>query len=333
MSENVMMLAGERTQRRLQIEMRIEAYRDNATSSLLEIGRQLNAAKDEGVVPHGEWTAWVEEHAWMNERTAQKWMQAARELPPGSPLERLGISKIQSLMMLPAGEREEFAQRIDAQNLSSREVDAQVKAARAERDEALRVVGEQKKQLREMVREKDSLVTDAIARTRVDVTREKQGEIERLESLVRSADKGRKQTEKLLDEARAEAERLRVALDVERRSARIPDPKQERAIRELQEILDKREREIDRLSEALDDAQTAAMRGGMAGNGERPSPVTMILSAIGGLMAQAGRMPGELARMQGLESEDRELLCGQARMVGQWAMQILAACGEGDGHV
>lgn len=329
MSGNVMVLSTEKAARRAQIEMHIEMHRDSAAGSLLEVGRWLNSAKDEGVVPHGQWTAWVAEHAAMNERMAQKWMQAARELPPGSPLERLGISKIQSLMMLPAGEREEFAQKIDAQNLSSREVDAQVKAARAERDEALRVVGEQKKQIREMARERDALVIDA----RKQVSAEQAMEVDRLKSLVQSADKGRKQTEKLLDEARTEAERLRVALDVERRSARIPDPKQARAIRELQEILEKKEREIDRLSEALDEAQTAAMRGGMAGNGERPSPVTMILSAIGGLMAQAGCMPGELARMQGLESEDRELLCGQARMVGQWAMQILAACGEGDAHV
>lgn len=59
----------------------------------------------------------------------------------------------------------------------------------------------------------------------------------------------------------------------------------------------------------------------------------MILSAIGSLMGQAGRAPGELARLQGMDEETREILCGQARLVGQWAMQILAACGEGDAHV
>ena len=94
----------------------------------------------------------------------------------------------------------------------------------------------------------------------------------------------------------------------------------------------KAEREIDRLSEALDEAQTAAMRGGMAGSSERTNPATMILSAIGALMAQAGRAPAELMRMQGLDEETRQLMAGQARLVGQWAMQILAACGEGDAH-
>lgn len=334
MSANVMVLSTEKQMRRAQIEMRIEMHRDAAAGSLLEVGRQLCAAKDEGVVPHGEWTAWVAQHAAMSERVAQKWMQAARELPPGSPLERLGIAKIQSLMMIDSGEREEFAARIGADKLSSREVDAAVKAARAERDEALRVVGEQKKRLREMAQDKDKLLTDAIARTRVDVTREKENEIRRLESLAKSADLGRKQTELLLDEARSQVESLRTALDVERRSARIPDPKQERKIRELQETLDRKEQEIDRLSDELDAAQTAAMRGGMSGNADRPSPSTVILSSIGALMAQAGRAPGELARQQGMmDAETREILCGQARLVGQWAMQILAACGEGEAHV
>lgn len=347
MSENVMVLSTEKNMRRAQIEMRIEMHRDAAAGSLLEVGRQLCAAKDEGVVPHGQWSAWVQEHAWMNERTAQKWMQAARELPPGSPLERLGIAKIQSLMTLPAAEREEFAERIGAERLSSREVDAQVKAARAERDEALRVVGEQKKRLREMAQDKDKLITDAIARTRADVTREKEDEIERVREMGRKADKGRMQAEELLARAREQlaavkrdAMQLQRDLELEKNHKVQPDPETERKIALLESqiksrdaAIAQRELEIDRLSDELDAAKTAAMRGGMTGGGDKPSPSAVILSSIGALMAQAGRAPGELARMQGMDAETREILCGQARLVGQWAMQILAACGEGEAHV
>lgn len=337
MSENVMVLGTEKAVRRAQIEMRIEMHRDAAAGSLLEVGRQLNAAKDEGVVPHGQWTAWVEQHAAMSERVAQKWMQAARELPPGSPLERLGIAKIQSLMMIESGEREAFAEKIGAQDLTSREVDAAVKAARAERDEALRVVGEQKRKIREMAQDKDKLITDAIARTRVDVTREKESEIRRLESLVKSADIGRKHTEVLLDQAREQLETAKVHahqlqqdLEQEKMHKAMPDPAHQLELAKLREVIARKESEIDRLSDELDAAQTAAMRGGMSGAGEKPSPATTILSAIGALMAQAGRAPGELARMQGLDEDDRRIISGQARLVGQWAMQILAACGEGD---
>lgn len=337
MDGNIMVMTSEKHARRAQIEMRIEMHRDAAAGSLLEIGRQLNAAKDEGVVPHGQWTEWVAQHAAMSERVAQKWMQAARELPPGSPLERLGIAKIQSLMMIENGEREEFAERIGADTLSSREVDQQVKAARAERDEALRLVGEQKKKILDSAKEKQAAVVDAIARTRADIGKEKEAEIRRLESLARSAETGRKQTELLLDRTRDQLDSARRETAMLREDLKAahhaPDPEQAKRIAQLEEQLRARESEIDRLSDQLDEAQTAAMRGGMTGDGERPNPATMILSAIGSLMGQAGRAPGELARLQGMDEETREILCGQARLVGQWAMQILAACGEGDAHV
>ena len=347
MSANVMVLSTEKQMRRAQIEMRIEMHRDAAAGSLLEVGRQLCAAKDEGVVPHGEWTAWVAQHAAMSERVAQKWMQAARELPPGSPLERLGIAKIQSLMMIDSGEREEFAERIGADKLSSREVDAAVKAAKAERDEALRVVGEQKKKLLNAQKEKQSAVIDAISRTRADVSKEKDDEIERVRAMGRDADRGRRQAEELLARAREQlaavkrdAAQLQKELEQAKMQKAAPNPEMERKIALLESqiksrdaAIAKKEREIDRLSDELDAAQTAAMRGGMSGNADRPSPSTVILSSIGALMAQAGRAPGELARMQGMDAETREILCGQARLVGQWAMQILAACGEGETHV
>lgn len=314
------------TVRRAVIETNLEACRNRTAESYVEMGRWLLAAKEENIVPHGEWEKWVAQHAAMSVRGAQRCMQIAREIPQGSPLAALGMAKLRALMELPTGEREEFAEQIGAQKLSSREVDEAVKAARAERDEALRVVGEQKKRISEMSREASELAS----RVRRQTEGENAREMRRLESLAKSAELGRKQTEVLLDEARSQVESLRTALEVERRSARIPDPRQERKIRELQEALDRKEQEIDRLSEELDAAQTAAMRGGMSGAGEKPSPATTILSAIGALMAQAGRAPAELARMQGLDPEDRQIISGQARLVGQWAMQVLAACGEGD---
>lgn len=335
-----MVLLPEKTARRQQIEMRIEMHRDTASGSLLEIGRQLNAAKAEGLIPHGQWTAWVAQHAWMSERNAQKWMRAARELPPDSPLGALGIAKIQSLMLLDAGEREEFAEQIGADKLSSREVDAAVKAARAERDEALRVMGEQKRKLQEAEQAKTSAVTDAIARTRVDVTREKQEEIDRLKDTAVKAERERRRMLEELTETRQRADAARqdaAKLHQELVNAQAqPDPEQAQRIALLEAQLKSRtdaiiqmEAELDRLSEQLDEAQTAAMRGGMSGDGERRNPATAILGAIGALMAEAGRAPGELARVQGLDAETKQLLTGQAQIVGQWAMQIIAICKEG----
>ena len=322
MSDNVMVLSREADARRREIEVHIEAHRNAAAGNLLEVGRWLNAAKDENVVPHGEWTAWVAEHAALGERTAQLWMQAARELPEGSSLAALGTAKLRSLMALPAGEREEFAERIGADKLTSREVDAQVKAARAERDEALRLLAEKKKRMQETI----GNLTDIIQKDEKEKKRS-----------ARMLDESREREERM----RVEAAELRAALEAERaKPASGPDPEQQERIALLETQLKSRdqairdqEREIDRLSEALDEAQTAAMRGSMTGEGERTSPVTLILSAIGALMTQAGRAPAELARMQGIDEETRQLLAGQARMAGQWAMQVLSACGEGGAHV
>lgn len=312
--------------------------------NLVEIGRWLNIAKQEGVVPHGQWTEWAQEHSGLSERNMQRAMQIAQELPEGSPLERLGVTKISALLTLPAAEREEFAEQIGAEKLSSREVDAAVRAARAERDEALRLVGEQKKKLLDAQKEKQSAVIDAISRTRADVSREKDDEIERVRAMGRDADKGRMQAEELLARAREQlaavkrdAAQLQKDLEQAKMQKAAPDPETERKIalleaqiRNRDDAIAQRELEIDRLSEELDAAQTAAMRSGMTGAGEKPNPATTILSSIGALMAQAGRAPAELARLQGLDAEDKHILCGQARLVGQWAMQILAACGEGD---
>lgn len=320
--------------RRVEIECRMERCRDTAAESIVEIGRLLNAAKDENVVPHGEWTAWVSTHAGMNERTAQRVMRIARELPEGSPLATLGIAKLSSLLTLPAGEREAAAAEMDAEHLTTREVDERVRAIRAQRDEALRLVGEQKKK-----------------------QQEQQAEVDRLSGLLESANIGQKRTSKLLGEAegraddwrretealRRETEKLRQEADGlrarMRESAERVRKETEAAVEgRMREQLDRAnaarkalEREIDNLSEQLDEAQTAAMRGSMSGDGGRSAPGTRILSAIGALMAEAGNAPGELAHCAGMDAETEQLLIGQARLLGQWAMQIIAACG-GDMH-
>ena len=310
----------DKIRRRTEIEMRLEAYRDNACSSMLEMGRWLNVAKDEGVAPHGEWTAWVQEHTYMSERTAQDWMRAARELPPGSPLERLGIAKIRTLLTLPQGEREAAAEEMHADELSTRDVERRVKALKAERDEALRVVGEQKKELNRIHdREKDAV--DAAVKDAIRLERE-------------DAEKARKEAEAAKQqegEARAallqsEAERTKLMAALDKADQTIGAAAQEQ-IRVLKKKLEENEKEIDRLTDELDEAQTAAIRGAMTGEEDRCGAPALILSAIGALMTSAGRAPGELAHTQGLDEETRELLIGQARLAGQWAMQVIAACG------
>lgn len=303
MSENMQVSA-----RRIVIETCIERCRDSAADNLIEMGRWLIQAKEEKIVPHGEWEKWVAEHAGVSARSAQRFMQIAREIPEGSRIAQLGTSKASALLALPAGDREAFAEEIGAQTLSSREVEERVAAARRERDEALRLVGEQKKKLRAADDDKRSAVLDAIVRTRTDVEKEKQAEIERV---------------------RADVERVRAQLASAKRS---PDPEQERRIRlmesqekELRAELARKELEIDQLSDELDAAQLRAARGMSEAS---VSPVKAILDAIATLMASAGTAPARLSMMQGIDDETARTLETQAGWIAEWAEAVRRASVE-----
>lgn len=372
---------------RVMIETRIEACRDAAASNLVEIGQLLNRAKDSGLVAHGEWTAWVQEHAGMSERTAQRVMRIARELPAGSTLASLGVAKLSALLTLPEGEREEAAREMDAEHLTSREVEERVRAIRQERDEALRLVGEQKRRMTEIVDDRDAAIERAVtaerrvqeasrqqeideavkkasadsardaaelimaryderlaaARSRIDALEthiahaRAEGKADAEKELADNIAAQKREFARLEEQAMAQARELADVksqlLDAQRKGR----PDEEALIRmtALKDEAEKRcaeaEREIDRLCEQLDEQSTQLLRAGAGAGGGRPSPATRILSAIGALMAEAGNAPGELARLGGMDADTAQLLTGQAQLIGQWAMQIIAACGGSEG--
>ncbi|MGN0760155.1 MAG: DUF3102 domain-containing protein [Candidatus Ventricola sp.] len=381
---------------RVKIETRMEACRDAAASNLVEIGALLNRAKDGGLVPHGEWREWVQEHAGMNERTAQRVMRIARELPAGSPLASLGVAKLSALLTLPEGEREDAAREMDAEHLTSREVEERVRAIRQERDEALRLVGEQKRRMTEIVDDRDAAIERAVTAERRVQEAARQQEIDeavqkaRVDAQKDVEERLRDGTKAIWDKAsESYAERLAAARSrIDALEAHIVDARaqgkadaaqemgdrlaaqkreyarlEEQAMAQARELADvksrlldaqqkrpdedmmrltvlkdeaerrcrRAEQEIDRLSEELDQARTDALRAGCSAGADRQSPVTLILSAIGALMAEAGNAPGELSRTAGLDEATGQLLIGQAQLVGQWAMSIIAACG-GETH-
>lgn len=364
----------------------MEHCRDAAASNLVEIGTLLNQAKNGGLVPRGEWTAWVQEHAGMNERTAQRVMRIARELPAGSPLASLGVAKLSALMTLPEGEREDAAREIDAEHLSSREVEERVRAIRQERDEALRLVGEQKNRMSQILSERDATIDRAItadrrvqeanrqheideavqkagaeaakaaeerasaryaerlaaARSRIDaleahiVGARAQGKADAAQEMADRLAAQKREYDRLEEQAMAQAREL-ADVKMQLLDAQRKKPDEEALARmtawkdEAEKKCAEAEQEIDRLSEELDQARTDALRAGCAAGADKQSPVTLILSAIGALMAEAGNAPGELSRTAGIDEATEQLLIGQAQLVGQWAMSIIAACG-GETH-
>ncbi len=118
------------------IEYRIGLHIRGAYENILEVGRCLNEAKDAGLVPHGQWEEWVRRNTGMSERKAQKLMQAARCVQSGSAMERLPISKIQTLLALPEAERETMAEKVTAEGMSLRELQEEVRRQKERADKA-----------------------------------------------------------------------------------------------------------------------------------------------------------------------------------------------------
>ena len=188
--------------RRAVIEAHVEACRDAVLSNAVELGRWLNRAKEEQIVPHGEWEEWVRTHAGMSERSAQRLMQAAREIPEGSPLERLGVAKIEALLMLPAAEREAAAEEMDAANLSSRQVwrEARERAGKGP-DKSDRLDPGEALRMAKAAKEETENTKEALASAKEDLESEKAM---------------RRDAEELASDWRKEAENLRTQLRIQK---------------------------------------------------------------------------------------------------------------------
>lgn len=116
----------------------------------VEIGRRLEAAKS--MVPYGGWGAWLKDNTEFSQATATRFMRVFNEygaaqigifgaVPESSTLQNLSISNALRLLAVPEDEREEFAEAVDAENLSARELEKAIKerdAARQERENAQR---------------------------------------------------------------------------------------------------------------------------------------------------------------------------------------------------
>ena len=120
------------------IESRIEVCLCSAYEKIVEVGRCLIAAKEQKLVPHGEWEAWINRVCGMNERQAQRWMQIAREVPEGTYLSRLGISKMRMVLALPEPEREPMARKAVEEGLDVKALKKEIalQRSRAEAAEA-----------------------------------------------------------------------------------------------------------------------------------------------------------------------------------------------------
>lgn len=231
------------------IEYRIAVHIQGAYENLLEVGKALVEAKDANLVPHGEWEAWVQKNTNMSERSAQRLMQAAREVHSGSMMAKLPVTKIQAILALPEAEREPMAEKAVAENMTLRQLQQEIKdqkakvaaleginkraneranasesnarQARTMADKAIKRANDAERERDEMRMAMEEMANEAPAAPATGISAEAQAEIDRLNAALADAEQMAEYQARQREQAQAEL------LDLRTQTARGELPIQE----------------------------------------------------------------------------------------------------------
>ena len=204
----------------------IYTIRDNAArvfmDSVVQIGRRLEEAKQ--LVPHGEWTDYLDTKLGYKPSTAQNYMRIAREFGDGQVglsgktasdfFGNLGYSQLLPLLGLPEEEREQLAEEHDLAGMSSREIAALVK----ERDEAKAAAAQAQEQADKRGQEARS-ARDALEAAKDKLKAEKQKAQEQAKAAKENAEAAA-DLQRKLDELAEKANQPRELTDEERAALR-----------------------------------------------------------------------------------------------------------------
>lgn len=269
------------------LEHRIAAHLRTAYGQIIEVGRCLIEAKEKHLVPHGQWEAWLNEAAGMNERQAQQWMRIAREVPEDSYMAKLPYSHIREIMRLPEGEREEVAKAAADDSLTVRELTDKIKKLTAEKERAALDRDTYKYQLSE---------AKETARRDMDMVRRR---IAELENAPRS--------EGISAEAQAEIDRLKGKLKDAETFAKVQAEKRQEAQRQLLDL----QRDSGRNS----DGAAARFTG------------SDMLSAARAFISSCGAVPHMGAELASMDSAERREFEQAADMIAAWLKGAREALG------
>lgn len=185
-----------------------------ALAYIIEIGRRLVEAKS--ILPHGEWGRWLKEEVDFSQSTANTYMKLFDEygstqmtligtFTNSQTFANLPYTKALQLLAVPAEEREEFAQKVEAENLSVSQLKEAIKA----RESAIAEV-EKQKALNAELREK-LLAAENAKKEAENSTKE----LEQLENEVTSL-------KSELEKANKEADEAKEKLKEAKRNPKLP---------------------------------------------------------------------------------------------------------------
>ena len=277
------------------IEYRIGLHIQGAYENILEVGRCLNEAKDAGLVPHGQWEAWVRRNTGMSERSAQKLMQAARCVNTGSAMAKLPISKIQAILALPEADREPMAEKAASEDMSLRALQEAVKREK-ERADLLAAINE-KANARAARSDMEAAKARELAELYKQAQQKSEAHIAEIARQLRDAQQSAP-AEGISPEAQAEIDRLRRELDEAESYAEQQAELRQQAQREL---LNQR---------AQDVRGDATDSGGLT--------VSELAAAVRAFIGAAGVLPHMGMEMVRMPESERQQIRHYVDMVDAW---------------
>lgn len=108
-----------------QLVSEIKFFENQAVVSYWEIGKRLSKAKEQ--VGHGEWMDWVKDNLGYSQRTTNGLMKVYKEIPNSQAIANLSYTKVVNILSIPAENRQEFVEKHDVEDMTTRQLQAEIK--------------------------------------------------------------------------------------------------------------------------------------------------------------------------------------------------------------
>lgn len=257
-----------------EIRMYVDTGRRLSLLCGIEIGRRLAEAKE--MLGHGEWLPWLERETEFSDRSAARYMKLFDEYgasqqglfgpETNSPtLSNLPISKALALLSVPESDRIEFAEEVDAEHISVRELEKKIQ----EREDQLKAAEKELKAVLQDQEGNEKALNDARARIRelaalneelekrpvevaVETVRDEEAIREAAAAAKAEAEKQNERAQEGLKKQLADAEKKLAAAERERDKLK---QSAESAGSEAQKKADGANREVERIRAELEEVR------------------------------------------------------------------------------
>ena len=253
-----------------EIRMYVDTGRRLSLLCGIEIGRRLVEAKE--MLNHGEWLPWLERETEFSDRSAARYMKLFDEYgasqqglfgpETNSPaLSNLPISKALALLSVPESDRIEFAEQVDAEHISVRELEEKIREREAQVEALKKNIEGERNRGDEAIRAKTE--AEDLLKTQDQMLVEARAQIEELAKLNKELEN---RPHEVAVETVRDEEAIAAAVAEAREKAEAEAVKQanklirehDKTLKELREKLETLKKERDTLMEEAKNGSSAA---------------------------------------------------------------------------